>query len=201
MDLRTRTILLMCSALTLSAIGALCFAEVPSPRKKMVPYNFEMQQLAEADSLFRTGNFEAAKMRYLTLRDSKASADVSARAQFALGSVFIHYDNPFADYEAALREFKAFATLYPTHERIEQAYNWIRVLNAIQEFAEGYRTATGTLKTSQQKQVSVSKNYSTLQEAYLQCDARNDSLKEVSDSLRNRVQILEGVIEKIDRIR
>lgn len=164
-----------------------------SSSTKIVHANYNMRQLTEADSLFRTGNYELAKLKYAKIRDTNRNPAILARAQYHLGYINIYYENPFADYEAALREFKRFATLFPNDERIELTNNWIRILTAMRNFDSGFQGNVDKLKESKWRQNDISRNYSNLQEAYLNCDA-------LKDSLHRRIKILEGVIEKLGTI-
>ncbi len=161
--------------------------------QKIVRVGYGMRQLSEADSLFNTGNYELAKLKYLKIRDTNKNPSIKATAQYKLGYVNIYYENPFADYEAALREFKRFASLYPNDERIEMVNNWIRLLTAIKNFDTGFQGNISKLKNAQNRQQDIEKNYTTLQDAYLNCEV-------IKDSLINRIKVLEGVIKKLGEI-
>ena len=175
------------------------FSEDSPPR--LISYGYDHQQLAEADSLFHSGSYEAARALYLKIRDMKTNSSVPADAQFSLAYTYIYYDNPYADFDLALREFKTFATLYPTNGKIDQAYSWIRILTAMQDFSEGFNSSASKFKAIQQKQTGVVKNYTSLQEAYNTGESQRDSLKEVCDSLKNSVRILESVIDKLGKLK
>jgi len=157
-------------------------------------YSYEDKLLAEADSLFRTGNYEYAKLKYTKIRDEYPKKLQGAKAQYSLAYINIYYDNPFADYNAALREFKRFAAMYPTDPRIDMVNNWIRILTILQDFGKNFYGSNSQLRALQDKQSSIFKNYSTIQDAYLRCD-------KTKDSLIQRIQILEGIIAEIDKIR
>ncbi len=157
-------------------------------------FTFEDKLLAEADSLFRTGNYEYAKLKYAKVRDDYPKSGAGSRAQYSLGYINVYYDNPFADYNAALREFKKFAANYPNDKRLDMVNNWIRILTILQDFGKSYYGSNSQLRDLKNRQSSIFKNYSTLQDAYLRCDRMNDSLAQ-------RVRILEGIIDRIDKIR
>ncbi len=182
------TYFVILSIFIVALIGSRC-----SSGTKIIHANYNMRQLREADSLFKTGNYELAKNKYATIRNTNKNPAIVASAQYYLGYVNIYYDNPFADYEAALREFKRFASLFPNDERIELVNNWIRILTAMRNFDTGFQGNKKKLKNSQWRRNDISKNYSTLQEAYLNCDA-------MKDSLNRRIKILEGVIEKLGKL-
>jgi hypothetical protein len=130
----------------------------------------------------------------MKVRDDFPKSNAGIRAQYSLGYINIYYDNPFADYNAALREFKKFAAKYPADKRAEMVNNWIRILTILQDFGKSYYGSNSKLQRLRNKQSSIFKNYSTLQDAYLRCDRR-------SDSLSQRIRILEGIIAELDKIR
>lgn len=165
-----------------------------APSTTIVRYSHFRQQLVHADSLFRTGNYEVAKLEYISIRDKCKEQEIAATAQFRLGYLNIYYDNPFADYEAALREFQRFQSMYPRHEKIEQVQNWIRMLTVLMNFARDYNGNIRELQNLDTQRDDIIKNYTTLQEAYLRCDA-------VRDSLVNEVKALERLIIKLQDIK
>jgi outer membrane protein assembly factor BamD (BamD/ComL family) len=185
---RTSTKITLFTAYLIALMSMQCSSSAPVVRP-----GFEMRQVAEADSLFRTGNYELAKLKFAKLRDAYTNPIVDAHAQYYLGYINIYYENPFADYDAALREFRIFASEFPNDERIELVNNWIRMLTAMQNYDTHFHNKVDKLKEVESKQVDISKNYSTLQDAYLNCEA-------LRDSLVSRIRILDGVIEKLGKI-
>jgi len=158
---------------------------------------YDQQLLREADSLFLTGNYEYAKIRYTKLRDDFANTGAGSRAQFNLGYINVFYENPFANWEAALREFKTFAEQYPNHELIEEVNSWIRILVVLQSFKREYEMTTGTISDLRKKAIAVPKptgpsaSYEILYEAVNRCYSERDSLGQ-------KIRILEDVIRKIE---
>jgi outer membrane protein assembly factor BamD (BamD/ComL family) len=175
-------------------LAAAAISILPQCANNLTVYGFEEKLLSEADSLFNAGNYEYAKMKYAKVRDENPKSSPAIKAQYSLGYINVYYDNPFADYNAALREFKRFATMYPGDTRIDMVNNWIRILTILQDFGKNFYGSSSELRALQNKQLSIFKNYSTIQDAYLQCD-------KMKDSLAQRIQILEGIIAQIDKIR
>ena len=173
---------------------ALIYTHCASKSPKIVRYSHFRQEFIHADSLFHTGNYEIAKMEFIRIRDKCKDPKIAAMAQYRLGYINIYYENPFADYEAALREFQRFQSMYPNHEKIELVQNWIRMLTVLKNFSRDYNGSSKVLKDLGKKQKNISKHYSTLQEAYLQCDA-------IRDSLINEVKALERLIIKLQEIK
>lgn len=158
---------------------------------------FEQQVLWEADSLFRAGNYEYAKIRYTKLRDEHPNTKVAERAQYYLGYVNVYYENPFANWEAALREFKLFASSYPDNDLIGEVNSWIRLLVVLQSFKQQYDTKNDRLqdlvnRQNVTKQQSSEASYDALLDAVRKCYAEKDSLN-------GKVKVLNEVIERIEK--
>lgn len=166
---------------------------------RMVTY--EQKLLMEADSLFKMGNYEYAKIRYTKLHTDYPNSIFGAKAQYNLGFINIYYDNPFANWEAALREFKTFAAQYPNHDLIPQVNSWIRLLVVLQSFKRQYDVSSaevGSLekelknRQKQPKQEKIEARYEVLMEAVQRCYIDKDSLS-------SRIRVLEEVIDKIGK--
>jgi outer membrane protein assembly factor BamD (BamD/ComL family) len=165
---------------------------------------FERHLLFEADSLFRDGNYELAKIKYMKIRDMKPAPSVAKKAQYYLGFINVYYENPFANWDAALREFKTFAELYPDDFRIDQVNSWIRILVVLQSFKKDYVGTVSRLEdVSKQRQTD-----SRLIQEHLQAQTKTalDSLSatlrncnEYRDSLVRKAHDLENVILDLER--
>lgn len=163
-------------------------------------FSFEQQLLAEADSLFRVGNYEYAKIKYAKIRDSKPESDAGRVAQYYLGYINIYYDNPFANWEAALREFKAYVTLYPNDIRIGEVNSWIRLLVVMQSFKKEYQGTANKLEKLSKEKVKEPPppppparkfNIETITESLRNCYESRDSLTRKSKELENVILDLE----------
>ncbi|MFP4417766.1 MAG: hypothetical protein ACOC4C_00045 [Fibrobacterota bacterium] len=187
----------------LTFVLLLCFIALLgcASRVKVSRYSYEKQLLVHADSLFDAGSYEYAKLKYMKIRDEYSNTAIGARAQFHLGYLNVYFDNPFADYAAALREFKLYQSWYPEGERIESANNWIRVLTVLKDFDKQYHGKQNKLDELQIHQDSIHQNYEELQNAFVHCETRNDTLKSRIRTLEGLVQELEGLIEEIDQLR
>ncbi|HEX3019108.1 MAG TPA: hypothetical protein VHP36_02350 [Chitinispirillaceae bacterium] len=113
---------------------------------------FEQKILSEADSLFREGNYEYAKVKYAKARELKPKSDVARTSQYYLAFINVYYDNPFANWEAALREFRTFAALYPDDQRIGEVNSWIRLLVVMQTFKKVYQGTNNKLEELSKKE-------------------------------------------------
>jgi len=142
----------------------------------------EQMLLNEADSLFEVNNFEYAKRKYLEIRDKNDSI-ASPRAQFKLGYLNVHYENPFSNLNAALREFKRFTSDYPNHELVEEANTWIRILTLLNSNQKQYKLSEEQLKILNKKlegtkhELRRSDSYDVLLEAVRKCYTEKDSLE------------------------
>jgi outer membrane protein assembly factor BamD (BamD/ComL family) len=168
---------------------------------RMVQYTHDRKLFVTADSLFEAGNYEYAIRLYSQIRDKYTRTPSGAMAQYKLGYAHIYYDNPFADFTAALREFKRFSETYPDDPRIDMVNNWIRILTVLQDFDQDYSGSKRTLDQMRTRGVTIHKQYENLQDAYLACDGELDSLKRVIISLEGKVDALQRVITALDTIR
>ena len=162
--------------------------------------NYEQRLLNKADSLFRTGNYEYAKVKFAKIRDAHPETDAAKTAQFYLGYINVYYDNPFANWEAALREFKMFSTLYPKDYRIGEVSSWIRILVVMQSFKKEY---LGTItKLEQAKNKDIKDNDAKALLRRINIDTYAESLKKCfddRDSLGRKTKYLENVILDLER--
>jgi outer membrane protein assembly factor BamD (BamD/ComL family) len=194
----TWTRILSGGALTVAALAGL--ALLAGCAGEMV--TFEQKLLLEADSLFHAGNYEYAKVRYTKLRTEYPNTKSGARAQYDLAYLNIYFDNPYANPEAALKEFKAFATQYPDNELVPEVNSWIRLLVVVQSFRRQYDISSSEVDALE-KELKAKRNeagapqkigarYETLMEAVQRCYVEKDSLA-------SRIRILEDVIDKIGK--
>lgn len=160
--------------------------------------HYEQQMLAEADSLFKAGNYEYAKVKFAKIRDDHPETDAARAAQYNLGYINIYYDNPFANWEAALREFKMFATLYSHDYRIGEVNSWIRILVVMQSFKREYQGTINKLdqikikeKDTEQKTVTKKINMDSITESLKSCYDDKDSLIRKTKELENVILDLE----------
>jgi len=108
---------------------------------------YEQQLLGEADSLFKAGNYEFAKIRFDKIRTLKPESPAAKIAIYYLGYINVYYDNPFASWEAALREFRLYVTLYPDDSRVDEINSWIKLLVVMQSFKRNYIGTTDSIST------------------------------------------------------
>lgn len=155
-------------------------------------YTMEKKMLVTADSLFGAENYELAKIQYTKIRDEFPQTAAGAMAQYKLGYINIYFDNPFADYRAAQREFKRFLTDYPEDKRIDLIKNWVRLLTVFEDFDREYHKGYSKMQQLDSKEKEILDNFGTLQDAYFRCEAQNDSLQK-------HIQKLEGIIQYIEK--
>jgi len=161
---------------------------------------YEEQLLAEADSLFRASNYEYAKVKYDKVRTLKPASPAARKAQYNLGYINVYYDNPFASWEAALREFKLFLSLYPDDPKVDEINSWIKILVSMQSFKKDYSGVSNRIEELQIKQAQAeqtqqskqaSANLEAITESLRNCYHTRDSLKERSKDLENFIIDLE----------
>lgn len=157
---------------------------------------YEQQLLAEADSLFRAGNYEYAKVKFDKVRTLKPASPAARTAQFYLGYINVYYENPFASWEAALREFKLFVSLYPDDARVDEVNSWIKLLVVMQSFKKEYIGTSDQLEELKQQKTDTPETLRPKPSA-VNIDALTESLRScyhVKDSLNQRSKDLEKAI-------
>jgi outer membrane protein assembly factor BamD (BamD/ComL family) len=161
---------------------------------------YEQQLLSDADSLFRVGHFEFAKIRYQKIRELKPKSTAARTAQYYLGYINVYYENSLGNWEAALREFKLFASLYPDDERIDEVNSWIKLLLAMQLFKKNYQSSMKETKTLENE--LSAKEAASFENPPVNVDALNESLRNCSlarDSLQKKTKDLENLILELER--
>lgn len=161
---------------------------------------YEKQLLNEADSLFKAGNYEFAKIRFDKVRTLRPKSPAAKIAQYYLGYINVYYENPFASWEAALREFKLFATLYPNDSRIDQVNSWIKLLVVMQSFKKNYMGTTDSISKLNRKQKELSRrgrkvptdSIRILNDVIRRCNHIRDSLVRKNEDLENFIIDLEA---------
>jgi len=183
-----------CSALTalatiLCASTFLCTSTV-----KMV--NYKTRQLAEADSLLYSGKFEESKALYEKIRSVQTNSEEARTAHFNIAYINVYYKNPNADWDAAQKEFKSFAALYPKDPRIGEALSWVRLLTVIQSFDHEFKRAS-----TQVHQLKIDQSEARMtQRMFLDSMASMlRSCYQVRDSLVKKNTELENVIIDLEK--
>jgi outer membrane protein assembly factor BamD (BamD/ComL family) len=185
-----RHIFLMCICTAIVALIAGCGGTV---------ITYEQQLLGEADSLFRAGNYEYAKVKYDKIRTLKPNSPAARTSQYYLGYINVYYENPFASWEAALREFKLFVSLYPDDSRVDEVNSWIKLLVVMQSFKKDYIGTNEEIEVLKQQKNKLQK---TPQKPTVNVEALNESLRHcyhVSDSLNKRSKDLENFILDLEK--
>lgn len=167
---------------------------------------YEQQLLVDADSLFDAGNYEYAKDKFVKIKTLKPTSPAARTAQYYLGYINIYYENPFASWEAALREFKLFVSLYPDDARIDEVNSWIKLLTVMQSFKRDYLGTTDRLeelrlRKMEQLAVPAQKQATPavdpLSESLRNCYHVRDSLNQKSKDLENFIIDLEKECQKV----
>ncbi len=147
----------------------------------------------EADLLFQSGNYELAKKKYIEIRNNSREKTVVALAQYKLGYINIYHDNPFADYEEALKEFNLFLSKFDNNNLAENAKNWVKIITSIINTKKNYENTNETLQKTEQK---LTDNYTSLSKY----QSTRDSLIKQIRVLEENERILRNVIDKLNKI-
>ena len=151
----------------------------------------------EADLLFESGNYELAKKKYMEIRDNARQKTIVALAQYKLGYINIYHDNPFADYEEALKEFTLFLAKYDNNNLAESAKNWIKIITSMLNAQKRYNDASESLSKTEQK---LTDNFTLLEDSLSVYQAERDSLIRRIRVLEDNERILRNVIDKLNKI-
>lgn len=151
----------------------------------------------EADLLFESGNYELAKKKYMEIRDNARQKTVVALAQYKLGYINIYHDNPFADYDEALKEFKLFLAKYNNNSLAENAKNWVKIITSLLNIKKSYNNTSETLLKTEQK---LTDNFSLIEDSLSLYQSKKDSLVKRIRVLEDNERILRNVIDKLNKI-
>lgn len=171
---------------------------LPGCAAKMVTH--EQQLLSEADSLFKVGNYEYAKIKFDKIRNTYSETDAARIAQYNLGYINIFYDNPMSSPDGALREFKTFVTLYPKDQRVAEVNSWIRLLVSMKSFEKENNYTSD--KFEQLKSREIKENDIRAQIKKINENTSSEIIKKCSeerDSLSRKTKELENVIIDLER--
>jgi outer membrane protein assembly factor BamD (BamD/ComL family) len=157
---------------------------------------YKTRLLVDADSLFDSGNYDAAREKYEKIRAAYPKSSEAKLAQLSLARLFVYYKNENGNWAAALKEFQSFVTQFPKDSRTPEALSWIRVLTAIKSYDSDIKHAS-----NQVERLKIVRS-----EARLTQRSSLDSLSallqrsyDVRDSLANKNAELENVIIDLEK--
>jgi hypothetical protein len=139
-------------------------------------------------------------MKYTKIIEMTPNSPAARTAQYYLGFINVYYDNPFADWEKALNEFKMFAALYPDDFRIKEVNSWIRILVVMQSFKNEYQGATKQLDKTNER--LIADTYQRTTRTKLSIDSLTTTIKgcyDSRDSLSRKTRELENVILDLEK--
>jgi tetratricopeptide (TPR) repeat protein len=168
-----------------------------SPNKYLLDSGQYGSIFDEADLLFQSGNYALAKKKYMEIRDNSRQKAVVALAQYKLGYINIYHNNPFADYDEALREFKLFLQKYDNNKLAENAKSWVKIITVLQNTKKSYDNTNEALRKKEQK---MSNNYFVLEDSLSRYQAIKDSLIKRIRIVEENERILRNVIDKLNKI-
>ncbi|MDD5674603.1 MAG: outer membrane protein assembly factor BamD [Chitinivibrionales bacterium] len=160
-------------------------------QSKLNMVTYDQQLLGEAERAFGQKRFSDAAKLYAQIRDSYGKTQSASVAQYKLGLLYLFYDNPDADWKAALVEFKRFASSYPQDDRIDEVNSWIRVLVAMESFEAQFELNSARIRALKNRRNTASENTDAMMEALQHCIMEKDSLSRQVTKLENLIQVLE----------
>lgn len=90
-------------------------------------------QAAEADRLFREGDYTSARTVWQQLAKEYPRSDTGERSAYLAARVLIFPKNPSRDYRQAAREFEAYQITYPSGAYSDEAAAWIAAADALEQ--------------------------------------------------------------------
>jgi len=153
--------------------------------------------LTDADSLFSAGNYLHAKMRYAKVLTSYPNTEWAEEAQYRLGFLNVYYANPFADWEAALREFTVYQSKYPNGRWISDVNSWLSILHSLQSYDQGFRARSTEAEKLATKHVYELRKAISLGDSLTRCENVRDSLGRKMEELYGRLKELEDFIIRL----
>ncbi len=155
------------------------------------------RSLSSADSLAATGDYLHAKRAYNRILQSRPNTSLAEDAQYQLGYLSIFYENPFADWEVALAEFKKYKEKYPMGRHIDKVNTWLSVLHALQSYNAGYHTQVDQAEKLISKRSTEKRRIVGLADSVLRCEHERDSLRRALYGLENKLREYEELILRL----
>jgi outer membrane protein assembly factor BamD (BamD/ComL family) len=162
-------------------------------------YTFDKQILAEAEGKLKERKYTEALAKYNEIVKTFPRTASARIALYKIGFVNIYYENPQADWSAALNAFRLFQKQYGDDAKIDEVNTWIRILVAMESFAAQYGESSQRiqkLKTKTQKNIE---SVEQLREEFLKCSFEKDSLNLEKNALIQKIKELEATILKIEK--
>jgi septal ring factor EnvC (AmiA/AmiB activator) len=116
-----------------------------------------------------------------------------------MGFVNIYFDNPEADWSAALKAFRLFQKQYGDDQKIEEVNTWVRILVTMESFAAQYGESSARIQKLKTKTIEKSESVEQLREEFLRCSFEKDSLALEKNALVQKIKELESTILKIEK--
>jgi hypothetical protein len=158
------------------------------------------RNLNEADSLFSSGDYLHAKIAYTKIRDIEQDSNIVQEAQYKLGYLNVFYNNPYGDWEEALREFTRYQSRFPLGRRADEINSWVTILHTIESYQDGYNSSFTQAKDLKNRTSDEVKKVNTLMEGMLKCATIKDSLSNEVNFLSRKVKDMEELILKVQKI-
>ena len=185
-------------ALLISLTAILFFSSCAANRAAS-NITFDTGKMSIADSVFNAGNYQSAKLKYQEIFESGKSSGLRALAQYKLAYLNIYYENPFANYEEALKLFKKFTKDNPKNSRVGEANNYIRILSNIESIKHAAQKDEDA--AVEKTKDSIAKKHENLITNILNIKKERDQCKSNSDTLTKKIKVLESVISELENIK
>ena len=162
-------------------------------------YTFDKQLLDKADEKFKQRNYAEALDKYAEIVKTFPKSTSARSALYKIGFTNLYFDNPQADWMAALKAFRLFQKKFGNDPKIEEVNTWIRILVAMESFAAQYGESSQRIQKLKTKTLEKSESVEQLREEFLRCTFEKDSLNLEKNALIQKIKELEATILKIEK--
>lgn len=162
-------------------------------------YTFDKQLLDKADEKFKQRNYAEALDKYAEIVKTFPRSTSARSALFKIGFTNLYFDNPQADWMAALKAFRLFQKKFGNDPKTAEVNTWIRILVAMESFAAQYGQSSQRIQKLKTKTLEKSESVEQLREEFLRCTFEKDSLNLEKNALIQKIKELEATILKIEK--
>jgi|WetSurMetagenome_2_1015567.scaffolds.fasta_scaffold201422_2 outer membrane protein assembly factor BamD (BamD/ComL family) len=165
----------------------------------VAPYVIDKKKLTDANDILKEKKYPEALARFEDIVKTFPKSESARIALYKIGFINIYYDNPQADWSAALKAFRLFQKQYGDDPKIDEVNTWIRILVAMETFAAQYGESSQRIQKLKNKSLEKTESVEQLREEFLRCSFEKDSLNLEKNALLQKIKELEATILKIEK--
>jgi outer membrane protein assembly factor BamD (BamD/ComL family) len=162
-------------------------------------YTFDKQILVEADNKIKEKNYPEALKKYEEIVKTFPRTTSARTALFKIGFLNIYFDNPQADWSAALNAFQLFQKQYGDDPKIDEVNTWIRILVAMESFKTQYGESSQRIQKLKKNTLEKTESVEQWRVEFLRCSLEKDSLNLEKNALIQKIKELEKIIQQMEK--